>query len=219
MPAFLLMNKKKKNNEYEYYDKYYYRGQGSNYIFWYSNLRFRFLWQRRLKILNEIVAPGRLRLLDIGCAFGFFLKLLEDRFEAYGIDISEYAIKKAKALLSESSRVKVSDITEGVPFDEKFDIITAFDIMEHVTEPALVLTFLKKALKPAGILYLEMPTHKTFINRDGSHHYRPVREWVGILEQAGFKQLSIRTYYTIGLRTIMIPSKKKINYCSIISKI
>lgn len=198
------------------YDERYFRGRKSNYIFGYSNLRFSVFWRRRLKLLNRVANSGRL--LDIGCAFGFFIKMLEKDFEVYGIDISEYAIEQTKRLISNPKNIKCFDVKRGIPFDEKFDVITALDILEHIFEPESVFNFLNASLKNDGYLYMELPLSSTLINSDVGHCYRSLKEWIDILKKAGFKPEFIQTYYTIGFRAIAIPTSRFINYCSIIAK-
>lgn len=198
------------------YDKDYYRGKRSNYIFWYKNLKSGFFWRRRLKFLSKIASSGRL--LDAGCAFGFFLKLLDKDFEVYGVDISSYAIEQARNLVSNPSNLKVFDVRKGLPFDVKFDVITAFDIMEHINEPAQVFSTLNDCLKAKGYLYFEVPLKDTLINRDIGHLYRPLEAWLDFLKQAGFEPKLIQTYYTIGFRAIMISTQRFVNYCAIIAE-
>ena len=197
------------------YDREYYRGRNSNYIFWYSNLRFRIFWRRRIRFLSKIADSGRL--LDIGCAFGFFIKFLEKDFDVYGVDIAEYAVARARQILTSPERVKIFDIQSGIPFKEKFDVITAFDIMEHIVRPLPVFEILYSMLERHGYLYMEVPLKDTLINRDVGHHYRPLHEWTDLLKEAGFEPRSVQTYYTIGFRSVMISTERFINYCSIIA--
>lgn len=192
-------------------------GKDSNYIFGYEGLRSKIFWKRRIKILKEMVSSGKI--LDIGCALGFFIKIIERDFEVHGLDISEYAVGNAKNIVSRPERIKCCDINEGIPFDGKFDVVTAFDIFEHVECPTTAFNFVNKSLKPNGYFYLELPFSKTIINRDLGHFYRSLEVWLGFLSQAGFKPLRVKTYYTVGLRCVMIPSKRFGNYCSIIAKL
>ena len=198
------------------YDRNYYIGKDSNYIFGYQHLRWKIFWGRRLKILKKVISSGTV--LDTGCAFGFFIKMVERNFQVYGLDISEYATQKAKDIVSKPERIKCYDINKGIPFERRFDVITAFDFFEHMEDPVTIFNFIDKSLKPNGYFYLELPFSKTVINRDIGHYYRPMKIWLHFLSQAGFKPLWIRTYYTVGLRFIMIPTRKFSNYCSIIAK-
>ena len=146
------------------------------------------------------------------------MKLLEKKFEVYGIDISEYVIEQAKKVISNPRCLKCLDVQKEMSFNEQFDVITAFDIMEHLTHPLSVFINLNKSLKKEGSLYLELPVAKTLINRDSMHHYRSLKQWIDFLGQAGFKPHFIQPYYTIGLRAVMIPTRRFANYCAIIAK-
>lgn len=212
--VFIMVNNVDKKN---YYNCAYFFGKHSNYIFGYNNLRCRFLWRKRLAIVKRMKQCAQPKLLDIGCAFGFFLKFIENDFDVYGVDISEYAAELARVILSSgNNRIKVTDIETGVPFDERFDIITAFDVVEHFDDPIKAFRNFYEALKPGGFFYMELPFKQTLIHNDISHCYRPVQEWIDLLTQTGFRLSSVQTYYTIGLRMIMIPSRRFANYCSVV---
>lgn len=198
------------------YKKAYYAGLNSNYIFWYGNMRHKIFWRRRIATLKKFIHKGRV--LDVGCAFGFFIKFLDKEFDVYGVDVSEYAAKRAEALLGEKDRIKCCDVQNGITFGGKFDAVTAFDIMEHTHNPQAVLSVIHSALNDKGILYLEFPFAETLIGFDKGHYYRPLNEWLGYLEQAGFKLRQVRNYYTIGFRAFMFPAKRMANYSSIVAE-
>ncbi len=73
--------------------------------------------------------------LDAGCAHGFLVEALVDRgVDAYGIDISEFAISQVRDDIRD--RCRVHSILE--PFGRKYDLITCTEVLEHL-EPAEVL--------------------------------------------------------------------------------
>ena len=82
--------------------------------------------------LVEGVAPnGRVpRILDIGCAFGAFLGALDPAWRRFGTDVSQFATDNAAATVPgvTFARAGINDI----PFAEPFDIITSFDVIEHI---------------------------------------------------------------------------------------
>ena len=70
--------------------------------------------------------------LDLGCAFGRFLAALDPRWQAFGADVSEFAIGRAGHLVPTAH---VAVMRDGViPFTERFDAITAWDVLEHVQD-------------------------------------------------------------------------------------
>ncbi|MCL2721583.1 MAG: radical SAM protein [Treponema sp.] len=78
-----------------------------------------------LKITNEHV------IVDYGCAFGYYVKALRDmKYEAYGIDISEYAIKRAKEDESIINYICQSDDLHSLSL-KNIDFIIAKDVLEH----------------------------------------------------------------------------------------
>ena len=82
--------------------------------------------------LAERAASGipRPRVLDVGCAFGAFLSALDPAWQRFGIDASEFATDLARRTVPDVSfeRAGVGDI----PFPGPFDLITAFDVIEHL---------------------------------------------------------------------------------------
>jgi 2-polyprenyl-3-methyl-5-hydroxy-6-metoxy-1,4-benzoquinol methylase len=95
----------------------------------------------------------RKRLLDIGCATGELLKRVEDCFVCSGVEINSGT--------AEIARQAGFDVTTGtlddVAGEERFDVITMLQLIEHITEPRAMLERAFKLLKPGGLLYLDTP--------------------------------------------------------------
>lgn len=67
--------------------------------------------------------------LDVGCAKGFLVEAFRDRgVEAYGIDISEYAISEVRDDVTPFCQVK----SVLLPIEEKYDLITCIEVLEHL---------------------------------------------------------------------------------------
>jgi len=94
-----------------------------------------------------------LELLDIGCGDGTFLQLCKEKgFKVAGVDINQAAVNLCKTKgISEVIHGRIDE----VPGD--FDIITMFDVMEHLVDPQNLLMRVWKKLKPGGIIYIETP--------------------------------------------------------------
>jgi SAM-dependent methyltransferase len=75
------------------------------------------------------------RVLDVGCAWGYLVAALRDRgVEAYGIDVSEYAIKNVREDIK--AFCSVCSITEPLPEElpQSYDLITCIEVFEHMHE-------------------------------------------------------------------------------------
>lgn len=109
-----------------------------------------------------------LEVLDIGCATGSFISycLGKTSWKLTGIDIAEDAIAAAKAKLSDSAAFFVSNIEDfSARSDKKFDLIFSSHTLEHVNNPRAYIKGAFNALKPGGLLYLEIPNERTcFMN-------------------------------------------------------
>jgi 2-polyprenyl-3-methyl-5-hydroxy-6-metoxy-1,4-benzoquinol methylase len=96
------------------------------------------------------------RILDIGCALGHFLSFFPDSFEKFGTDISEFAIESAKRKFP-SCEFAVGDISAAKPFNKQFDVITAFDVLEHTLNLRSALQNIHAMLRDNGFLVVGVP--------------------------------------------------------------
>lgn len=96
------------------------------------------------------------RILDIGCATGVFLNEMKAHgWECYGIEPSVYASDIAKNQLGLNV---LNGYLDDVQFDDHyFDVITLWDVFEHLANPNKTLRIIKRILKPDGTLVITMP--------------------------------------------------------------
>src|ERR1017187_3489649 len=92
----------------------------------------------------------------MGCSSGAFLESLHgDGWKLHGIEMSTEPAKNAEA--RSGAQVFVGHILEAPFRPESFDVITCFDVLEHLYEPRQVLTKVMEWLKPGGIFYVLVP--------------------------------------------------------------
>ena len=108
--------------------------------------------------------PPGARLLDVGCAGGAFLVAARDYgFAVTGVEPSHW--------LAESGRTQYGlDIRQGILRPglfpaESFDVVTLWDVIEHVTQPAEVLGTIHRLLKPEGLLLVNYPDFGSWMAR------------------------------------------------------
>jgi len=154
-----------------------------------SFLKYPF-WDRHIR---RCIRSGKL--LDIGCAEGALLKWGERRgYETYGIDISEFAVKERSHQKLKQTKLLIADI-RSLPFvDNYFDIITCFDVLEHLEHPIFGLREIGRCLKERGIFIMSVPNiysnglkwkgNNWFGYRDTTHvSLLSGEEWTGLVEQ------------------------------------
>lgn len=122
------------------------------------------------------------RVLDVGCAFGTFLTSLNPRWQPYGMDVSEYAIARAREQLP-SARLDVA--RDGkIPFQEKFNAVTAWDVLEHIPRLDEVAQQVSEHLVENGAFLFVVPVYDgplgplvQFLDADTTHVHRVSRNF------------------------------------------
>jgi len=140
-------------------------------------------------------------LLDIGCAMGFLLELSEKKgFNSFGLDVSEYAVKIAQKKFGK--KIILSSLSEAKLNKNFFDVITMFDLIEHLETPIEDLTNVKNSLKDDGILVIQTGDAESkwakFMKRSW-HFFAPPQHLFfysrstieKVLSKAGFKIIKI----------------------------
>lgn len=104
----------------------------------------------RIKILKKYKKKGNL--LDFGCGIGWFLEGAKNYYNVSGVEFSD----SIRQWLFKKLGIKTFKTLDDIK-NEKYDIITAFDVIEHVSNPLDLLKQLKKKLKKNGIILIYTP--------------------------------------------------------------
>jgi 2-polyprenyl-3-methyl-5-hydroxy-6-metoxy-1,4-benzoquinol methylase len=104
---------------------------------------------------RQSAANGR-HLLDIGCGSGTFLHVAQSHgFIPHGMDMSSQAVQIARKQYGYS--VLQGDIGSEIWGNRRFDFVTMFHVLEHLTDPRLGLRYASGLLQPAGTLIIQVP--------------------------------------------------------------
>ncbi|MHC5019547.1 MAG: class I SAM-dependent methyltransferase [Planctomycetota bacterium] len=98
-------------------------------------------------------------LLDVGAGLGFFVKHVTEHFpewEPHGSEISAKAVAFANEQLGLPTMV-AGRVQDGPWAPGTFDLITMWDVIEHLADPDGMLQHLRSLLKPAGRLFVHTP--------------------------------------------------------------
>lgn len=159
----------------------------------------------RRSILKSVIkryAPrvDRLRLLEAGCGTGGNLQTLAElgSLEAFEIDEEARQIAGGKLAID----IKYGSLPDAVPYPPGgFDIVAAFDVIEHVEDDVASLASLGKQLSPGGRLIMTVPAMPwMWSHHDTSHHHyrRYTRSRLeSVLNEAGLKPLTTTYFNTL----------------------
>jgi ubiquinone/menaquinone biosynthesis C-methylase UbiE len=173
------------------------------------------LWQRlpagleapafalRSGFLLDEVRPGD-RALDLGCGTGEFTAALERAgARVVGVDVAEAALARARGR-HPGVEFQLVPIDGPLPFeDNRFDLVWASEVIEHVADTARWLSEVRRVLMPAGRLLVTTPSHgrlrvalggvEKFSEPLGDHlHLYTKHSLQVLLDEFGFASAEIR---------------------------
>jgi SAM-dependent methyltransferase len=102
------------------------------------------------------------RFLDFGCGGGGFLNVMNG-FDGIGFEVAPGALTRAGKIVT--GDIRSEDLSRCGLGLASFDFIVAWDVLEHLSEPAQQVLRLRKLLKPGGRLYVTLPDCSSWVAR------------------------------------------------------
>ncbi len=177
-----------------------------------------------LRVIKKHKTQGRL--LEVGCAVGFFLNAARTHFDVYGVEPSLWAAQFAKEKLKLD--VGIGDIQDASFANEFFDVACLVDVIEHLPDPKGAIARIHQFLKPNGLLYLVTPDIRSLAARALGRRWwglRPAHLYYfsyhtlkKMLEENGFTVVSCSSYgrvFTLGYWLSRIKSYPSLVYQTI----
>lgn len=139
----------------EHYDGYWGEGNAEFDLDWWDNAHRKIYSQ----FINNFLTTDSGSVLDVGCGLGYFVKMVGETkpgWKAVGYEMSSAAVKFAK------EKNHLNNVFEGMVEKSgiapgSIDIITMWDVIEHIPRPQPLLKYLHSLLKPGGILFMQTP--------------------------------------------------------------
>lgn len=116
--------------------------------------------RRAMNFIRKHVDSGAVT-LDIGCFDGFFVRQLRDRgYDAHGVDFNRTAIAWGARQFGLDGRISNRSAADLLAEGKKFDVITMFEVIEHLDDFTPILRDCTALLKPGGHLVISAPNNE-----------------------------------------------------------
>lgn len=152
------------------------------------------------RLIKTIKLPPRSNILEAGCGPGANLEMLScfGALSAFEPD----AFSAAHAAQISGAIIKKGGLPDNIPYEQNFDLVCAFDVIEHIEDESGALKALKSRIKPDGHAIFTVPAHQWLWSaHDEINHHKRRYSRAGFktaLEQAGFEVIKI-SYYNMWL--------------------
>jgi len=159
--------------------------------------------------------PNAQRLLEIGCGTGFVLSSFQAAFphlELFGSELFSEGLVLAEQRMPGVTLLQMD--ARSIPYEMEFDMIGAFDVLEHIEDDELVLAEMFRATKPGGGIIVTVPQHQflwSVVDEHAFHKRRYSRvDLVSKVERAGFRVARVTSFVSL-LLPVMLLSRRTRN--------
>lgn len=177
---------------------------------------------RQLRFLRQY-APAGGRLLEIGCAYGFFLKEAQTEFEIHGIEIAAEAVNACHR--AGLNTVRQCAATAGsMSRLGPLDAIVMLDVIEHLPDPAGILRQCAEQLRPNGVVMITTGDFGSFFARMSGPRWRlmtpPQHLWyftrtsiVNLADRNGLELVTVRhPWKTVPLALVLFQLARALGF-------
>lgn len=111
--------------------------------------------RERIQIMQKFIKQKKVDFLDLGCSTGFVVEAAEESgWNAVGVDLNPSAIRFGQ---KKGLSIYQGNIFHPKLKDKKFDIISLFDVLEHLPFPKKTMGEVRKKLRKKGYVFLYVP--------------------------------------------------------------
>jgi len=195
------------------FDEGYFHGEGSNYpgegygAWWEMNCES---YMAAIRYALQCIKEVPRKWLDIGCAYGQVVAYAAGfGVDAFGLDISQYAVAQAKQRRTEVIRASA----EALPFRSNvFEAISVLELVEHLSYPSKMIKEIDRVCCKASVILLSTPTKRAPSDSDATHiGIRPAHTWISCFAKVGFLPLAVpsatRLASIFNLASKIVPSR------------
>ncbi len=144
--------------------------------------------------------PRAQSFLEIGCGTGYVLDGIQksnSNLSVYGSELYGHGLAHAASRLQAATLLQID--ARKIPYQNEFDVVGAFDVLEHIEQDELVLGQMREAVKQAsGGIIITVPQHRFLWSAvdEYSHHVRRYErpELIEKIEKAGFEIMRMTSF-------------------------
>jgi SAM-dependent methyltransferase len=179
-----------------------------------DKLQGRSFWFRsRNKLIQDLIRryfANAMSVLEIGCGSGFVLsgiravlpiaRLVASETYVHGLAYAAQRIAPPCEFMQMDAR--------AIPYSTEFDLVGAFDVLEHIDDDSGVIAEVARALRPGGGFLITVPQHRWLWSEhdEASHHRRRYEpgELAGKLRREGFTVLRETSFVSLPLPLMLV---------------
>jgi SAM-dependent methyltransferase len=152
----------------------------------------------RYDVVAHMIPAGVRDVLEVGCGRGAFGARIASRYNYLGLEPDEASCSVAAARIAAVGAGEVRNVTTSSLGGEAFDLVCAFEVIEHIEDDAAAAKEWASHIRPGGWMLLSVPADQ--------HRYGPMDEYVGhfrryspqeltsVMAGAGLSGIVIRRY-------------------------
>ena len=176
----------------------------------YSELEKGHFWfEARIALIKKLMArhfPDAREFLEVGCGTGYVLSEIENAFPDLSVAGSELLVEGLDVARQRTRNATYYQLdARKMPFESEFDVIGAFDVLEHISEDSSVLSTMYQAVKPGGGIIVTVPQHSFLWSEADNYamHKRRYnrKELVKKVEDAGFDVAMVSSFCFVSFST------------------
>jgi ubiquinone/menaquinone biosynthesis C-methylase UbiE len=165
---------------------------------------------------NELIAwavrrffPSARTFLEVGCGTGQVLRALAETMPSLQLIGLEASFAGLQLLAERVPQIEAiqADVT-SLPFDSEFDVVGAFDVLEHIPDHAAAIGEIARTVKPGGGVLLTVPQHPRLwssLDRYSGHQRRYTRNGLtSLVQNAGLDVVFATSFVSLLLPALFL---------------